>query len=179
MSEMSTAIVIAAYNRDYPLKRLLSSISRACIPNTADLIISIDRNDNRKVYDLAHGFEWKHGNKRVLEQKSHLGLKNHILACGDLVEHYDGIILLEDDLFVSPYFYDYTQRCFEYYAGDDTIAGISLYSHHYNETANMGFRPLDEDADVFFLHQKNRILHGSMRIYRYNLFAHPIFNQHL
>ena len=75
MSEMNTAIVIAAYNRDYPLKRLLTSISRACIRNATELIISIDQNDNRKVYDLAHGFEWKHGNKRVLEKKSHLGLK--------------------------------------------------------------------------------------------------------
>jgi len=151
MNKINPAIIIGAYDRDYSLKRLLNSISESYFDSTADLIISIDKNDNQKVYDLAHAFEWKHGKKEVLEKKSHLGLKRHILECGDLVEQYDRVILLEDDLFVSPYFYNYAQQCFEYYEKDEKIAGISLYSHRYNETANMGFRPIDDNSDVFFL----------------------------
>jgi hypothetical protein len=151
VNEINPVIVIVAYDRDYPLKRLLCSISKALYDSAVDLIISIDKNDNQKVYDLAKSFEWQHGNKNVLEKTSHLGLKKHIIECGDLVEKYDSVIILEDDLFVSPYFYKYAERCFEYYGKDEKISGISLYSHGLNETANMAFRPIDDDSDVFFL----------------------------
>jgi hypothetical protein len=148
---MAPAIVVVAYDRDHSLSRLLTSVSNASFDSPADLIISIDKNDNQEVYDVAHAFNWEHGEKRVLEKNAHLGLKQHILQCGDLVEQYGSVILLEDDLFVSPYFYTYAQRCFEFYEEDDRIAGISLYSHRYNETAYMAFRPIDDNSDVFFL----------------------------
>ncbi len=151
MNKMKPAIVVVAYNRDYPLKRLLNSLSRACYDSPVDLVISIDKNGNQDVYSLADSFNWPHGNKEVVKKQHHLGLRHHILECGDLTARYGSIILLEDDLFVSPYFYTYARQCMEFYASDSNIAGISLYSHGYNETAYMGFRPLEDSSDVFFL----------------------------
>jgi hypothetical protein len=151
MNKLNPAIVVAAYNRDVPLKRLLNSLSKAYYDSPVDLVISIDKNGNQDVYSLADSFNWPHGNKEVVKKKHHLGLRHHILECGDLTARYGSIVLLEDDLFVSPYFYTYARQCLEFYGSESNIAGISLYSHGYNETAYMGFLPLEDSSDVFFL----------------------------
>ena len=151
MTKINPAIVVVAYNRDFPLKRLLNSLSKAYYDSPVDLVISIDKNGNQSVYSLADSFNWPHGKKEVVKKEHHLGLRHHILECGDLTARYGSIILLEDDLFVSPYFYTYARQCMEFYASDSNIAGVSLYSHAYNETAYMGFRPFEDGSDVFFL----------------------------
>ena len=151
MDKMNPTIVVVAYNRDVPLKRLLNSLSKAYYDSPVDLVISIDKNGNQDVYSLADSFSWPYGNKEVVKKEHHLGLRHHILECGDLTTRYGSIILLEDDLFVSPYFYTYARQCMEFYDSDSNVAGISLYSHGYNETAYMGFLPLEDSSDVFFL----------------------------
>ncbi len=151
MNKTNPTIVVVAYNRDVPLKRLLYSLSKAYYDSPVDLVISIDKNGNQDVYSLADSFNWPYGNKEVVKKEHHLGLRHHILECGDLTARYGNIILLEDDLFVSPYFYTYARQCMEFYDSDSNIAGISLYSHGYNETAYMGFLPLEDSSDVFFL----------------------------
>lgn len=57
---------------------------------------------------------------------------------------------MEDDIYVSPYFYDYITQAVEFYQNDNRIAGISLYSPRYNETAKLPFEPLHNNYDVFF-----------------------------
>src|SRR5574344_1345043 len=96
-------IVVVAYNRLESLKRILASLSRGEYPREpVELIISIDRGDNQEVLQYADAFPWPHGEKRVIYRPENLGLKRHILTCGDLTQDHDGIILLEDDLVVSP-----------------------------------------------------------------------------
>jgi hypothetical protein len=150
-NEMNPAIVVVAFDRDECLARLLRSISRAHIVGPTDLVISIDKNDNDRAYGIAETFEWRHGRKEIMAREKHLGLRDHILACGDLTEHYGGVIVLEDDLFVSPFFHVYAKKALEFYAEEEAIAGVSLYAQAFNETARVGFRPLDDGADVFFL----------------------------
>jgi glycosyltransferase involved in cell wall biosynthesis len=151
MQNMKPAIVIVAYNRDWTLRRILRSLQRAVYDPPTDLVISIDKSDNNDVVAIADGFQWDHGKKVVLAREERLGLKNHVLACGDLANDYGRIILLEDDLFVSPFFYRFAKEAASYYDNDPAIAGISLYSQRFNETATMGFRPFDDGSDVFFL----------------------------
>jgi FkbM family methyltransferase len=149
---MKPAIVVVAYNRDESLKRLLGSLSRARFSSgPVELIISIDRSDNKAVYETASSFTWKHGKKEIISREEHLGLKRHILACGDLTSAYGSIVLLEDDLFVSPFFYEFITESLQFYGAVVEIAGISLYSERHNETAQMPFLPLEDDSDVFFL----------------------------
>ncbi len=149
---MNPAIVIATYNRDQSLKRLLHSLARAGFSSgPVDLVISIDGSDNQAVYEAANDFKWRHGKKEILKREEHLGLRNHILACGDLTSIYDSIVFLEDDLFVSPFFYEFITASLEFYGSTEEIAGISLYSERHNETAQMPFLPLGDDSDVFFL----------------------------
>jgi len=147
----SIPVVIAAYNRPDSLQRVLDSLNRAAYPEPVKLIISIDGGGNPKVKNIAADFEWEFGDKELILHDQNLGLRNHILSCGDLTKIYDGIILLEDDLYVSPCFYQFVIECHKFYASDDRIAGISLYAHLYNETSQFPFIPIENGTDVFFL----------------------------
>src|SRR5688572_10825284 len=96
------AIVIPAYNRPASLQRLLDSLRKAEIPHEVKLVISIDQGGPAGVKQLAENFAWPFGEKKIILHENHLGLKDHILAAGNLSAEYGSIILLEDDLFVSP-----------------------------------------------------------------------------
>jgi hypothetical protein len=161
----SVPIIVIGYNRPKAIERLLNSLLKATYPGNVDLVISIDgrkgegeigrQGDREKrgeeVRKIATNFNWPFGEKKLIFHETNLGLRKHVLSCGDLSRDYDGVIVLEDDLYVSPVFYTYTLQAFDYYKDDPGIAGISLYSHAYNETAQFPFRPLADDSDVFFL----------------------------
>lgn len=127
------AIICVGFNRIKSLTRLLNSLLKAHFPSSdIPLIISIDCSGDENLYDYVRSFEWPFGEKFVNIQKERLGLKEHIFKCGDLSKYFKGIILLEDDLFVSPYFYDYVIKALEYYGADRRIAQISLYKNETN-----------------------------------------------
>ena len=148
---MDLPIVVVAYNRENTLKRILSSLSNALINQNVKLYISIDGHGKPDVLEIAENFQWKHGDKQIISHSKNLGLRDHILSCGNLALQHDGIIVFEDDLYVSPFFYDYVVDAVDFYKNDESIAGISLYSHCYSETAQYPFYPLADSHDVFFL----------------------------
>jgi hypothetical protein len=146
----SIAIVVVGYNRLKETKRLLDSLQNAYYgTNKVPLIISIDASGNTELYDYARSFVWAHGNKYVNIQEERLGLKEHIFQCGDLANSFKGIIILEDDLFVSPYFYQYAQEALDYYKNDELVAGISLYSPTTNALAQLPFVPMQDGNSVY------------------------------
>lgn len=148
---MNIPIIVAAYNRPDCLSRLLKSLENAEYNTRVKLIISIDGGGTQDVLDIAAGFEWRHGEKEIIRHPENIGLRKHILFCGSQSLKYDGVVLLEDDLYVSPCYYSYLQKAAEFYADDDRISGIALYSPGYNETAMLPFTPLDDGRDVFFM----------------------------
>jgi len=148
---MIIPIVIAAFNRDHTLVRLLSSLAKGKYQNPVKLIISIDGGGPDSVKSIANDFTWEFGPKQVIEQPENLGLRRHILACGHLATEYDGIILLEDDLYVSPWFYDYALAALEFYRNCTSICGISLYSYRFNETSLLPFIPLNDASHAYFM----------------------------
>ena len=81
---MKYAIVVVAYNREKSLQRLLRSLEKAeYYGDRITLIISIDKSENSLVQEYAEAFIWKHGRKIVTVQKHNLGLKKHVLQCGN------------------------------------------------------------------------------------------------
>jgi hypothetical protein len=149
----SPAIVVVAFNRPNSLLRLLSSLSNSKKAEGARLIISIDNNEpeNLPVLDIARNFEWPFGEKEVIYQPVRLGLRNHILKCGDLSRKYGSVIILEDDLYVSPYFYDYAMQALQFYESDEKTGGISLYNHVDEDMTELPFTPIQDDSDVYFI----------------------------
>jgi len=116
-------------------------------------VISIDNDEpnNLDVKQIAEEFQWLHGNKDVRYQSRRLGLRNHILQCAGLSQEYGSVIILEDDLYVSPWFYDFASAALDHYAGEERVGGISLYNQPLQEIVQYPFRALYDNSDVYFM----------------------------
>jgi hypothetical protein len=159
MKNSEPAVVVVAYNRGLPLQRLLNSLKQARYPDSRSvaLIISIDFSDGLSgIQKIAEEFEWIYGPKRILSHENRLGLRAHILKCGDLCEEFGSVIILEDDLTVSPGFYDFLLQALPVYSDDPQICGISLYQTTTNpeykvKGFEMVFSPVNDGFDNFFI----------------------------
>ena len=149
--EIRPAIIAIGYNRPNSLQRLLKSIGDARYDYEGiTLVISIDRSDVADaVIDVAQRFEWGHGQKVIRTFEERQGLRSHILQCGDLSEQYGAVIVLEDDIVVSPEFYNYTVEALAFYKDKEKIAGVALYSHKYNGYAKKLFEPVHKGFDTY------------------------------
>lgn len=146
-----TAIVVVAYNRANSLKRILKFISKGFYPEgNIPLIISIDKGNNDDVIKIANDFEWTHGDKQVICHEVNLGLRAHIIECASRSREYGSVIILEDDLLVSPNFYNYVQAALAYSEDKDYIGGISLYNHQYNVHTSDPFWPVEDGYDNWY-----------------------------
>lgn len=146
------AIVVAGYNRPNSLSRLLNSLDQVAFDaHRVPLIISLDWSGNNEVTRVAEAFDWKHGKKIVRTFPQRLGLKQHILACGDLTRDFEHLIVLEDDLYVSKNLYRFAVQAIDFYQKDERIAGIALYNHLWNVACDRPFLALDDPSDVYFM----------------------------
>ncbi len=150
---MTPAIVVIAYDRPDSLKRLLTSIEKAVYPSGAapELIISIDKSDSDATAGVADQFEYSHGKKTVIKRPERMGLREHVLSCGDLTEDHGSIIVLEDDLFVAPSFYEFSCKALEFAEDDDRIGSVSLYNHLFNVHKREAFAAIDDGYDNWYL----------------------------
>lgn len=149
---MKIGIIVIGYNRLEGMERLLVSLDRAYYgEDHPTLILSIDKSKTTMVENFAKEYKWQHGEKIVRSFEENQGLKKHILSCGDYFEDFDELIVLEDDMYVSPSFYQFAKQCGLFYAEEDNVAGISLYQHLYNIDASRPFTPIQKGADVYFM----------------------------
>ncbi|MCU5703936.1 glycosyltransferase [Bacillus wiedmannii] len=147
------AIITVGYNRPEAIKRLLDSICVAEYDgDLVDLIVSIDKGEKQdEIVEIAELCDWKHGEKSVRVLTQRLGLREHILSCGDYSEDYEAVIILEDDLTVSKGFYLYAKQASDFYGDDARIAGISLYKHLTNVYTLRPFEAVNNGQDVFMM----------------------------
>lgn len=151
-NESKIAIVVIGYDRISSIKRLLNSLLNANYYNyDVPLIISIDFSTNYSLHSYVNEFCWPFGKKYVFISEARLGLKEHIFRCGDFSQFFKAIILLEDDIYVSPNFYNYVISTVHKYYNDHRIAGISLYKHEQNGFNGIPFTPLQTGSDVFIM----------------------------
>ncbi len=145
------AIIAVGYNRPGSMRRLLDSLSEAQYDyDHIPLVISIDQSGTDDVARVADEFCWRHGPKRILCHSDRMGLRNHIISCGDLTEQYGAVMILEDDLYVSPDFYNYAMQALEKYGSHPRIAGIALNTRRELLESPYPFFPLHTGYDVFF-----------------------------
>ncbi len=149
--KMSPAIVVIGYDRADSLKRLLGSIAEAQYPHDdITLIISLDKSGKADVEQTAKSFIWKHGEKKVVVRPERMGLKKHILTCGNYADEYGSIIMLEDDLYVSPDFYLFAEAALTATSRDPKVGGVSLYNHRFNVFARLPFEAVDDGYDNWY-----------------------------
>lgn len=146
------AIVVVGYNRTDSVNRLLKSIGNAKYDsNDVTLIISLDKAKNEAdVVSEAEKFQWNYGKKIIRTFPTRQGLRKHIVQCGDLSKEYGAVIILEDDLMVSPGFYQYAVEAVNHYEKCPEVTGIALYSHEWNGYGRRNFEPLADQYDVYF-----------------------------
>jgi len=153
MSISNFAIVVVTFNRAESLERLLKSLGDSIYDSNFSytLIISIDGGGSSDVLHIAESFKWKFGKKEIIQRTQNIGLRAHILKCGELTIEYGAVLILEDDLYVSQYFPYITKKLVNYYGNSDELAGASLYSYKYNEYAKMPFFPLTSQYDIYLM----------------------------
>lgn len=147
------AIVVVGYDRLNAIQRLLNNLRSCIYVEEVPLIISIDCSNNTLLYEYVNSYHWTWGEKYVYIQKSKLGLKEHILRCGEFTNHFRGIILLEDDLYVSPFFFQYTKLALDFYERDVDIAGIALYKNEINGYAGFPAYYYNNGSDAFLFQE--------------------------
>lgn len=149
---MNIAVILVGYNRPKSLARLYRSVVSAHNSNLVDIIFSIDKSPVQK--EVLREIESFTNNENFLYVRAlpeRLGLREHILSCGDLVEDYDAVVVLEDDVVVSDSFVDYVVQAVRYVETDNSVAGISLYSPSVNEMSMLPFSPKRGGFDNYYL----------------------------
>ncbi len=146
------AITVITYNRVHSLNRTLSSLSEAFFDgDNVPLYISVDKSDSDETEKFADNYNWEFGPKTVIKHTSNLGLRQHVLEQGKLLDKYDAVVVFEDDIVTSPDFWSYTKQMVATYKEDENIAGISLYSYAVNYHLRHPFCPYHKGSDVYFM----------------------------
>lgn len=99
-------IEVIANNRLKPLERLLSSLKKAdYMGASVPLDIHLEANEATSLLDMVVAFKWPYGQKQVHLRHSRGGLINAVLESWYPASMDEMVILLEDDIEVSPFFY--------------------------------------------------------------------------
>lgn len=146
---MKPAIVVIAYNRPKALARLLKQLDKLAHQEPPTLVISVEGAACQETIEVVENFTPNNLIVRIIQQTERLGLRDHVIACGDLTEEYGAVILLEDDLYVDPYFYHYAKSALSFYATDDHVAGVALYAYERNEFIDFPFSPMPNGYDAY------------------------------
>lgn len=148
-------ICVVGYNREECLLRLLDSLGKVKLDeHDIDLVVSLDHSPQQASIASEISSRNYINNPRVILRKQNLGLKKHIISCGDLVldPDYDFIVVLEDDLLLSPAFISYLFPAIEASKKSGRqVSGISLYSYLYSEETLLPFEHQPDKFDGYFL----------------------------
>ncbi len=146
---MKFKVIVPAFKRAKSLDRLLASLLNANQHSgNFTVLVSLDGGYSNDVLEIVYHYKRKFP-KSIFEYFIHpenIGLRNHILWCGNLTIRYENVIVLEDDLLIDKYFFDYVINATSFYSSDKGIAGIALYSPQFNEFENLPFYPVAGDG---------------------------------
>lgn len=149
------AIVVSAYNRPAALRRLLASLQLVDYAGgVVPLMIVVDGGSSPAVQATlaeAQSAAWPFGPKEVLQHPRWLGLQGNVFFCWGLAERFGSVIHLEDDIEVSPAFYNFATSALRYYAADERVGVLSLYALWFNGFTLEPFVPLPTFGDAFFV----------------------------
>ncbi|OPL15704.1 MAG: sugar transferase [delta proteobacterium ML8_D] len=127
-------IVLFVYNRPWHTQQTVKALQKNELADLSDLFIYSDgpKDDQsqetvQKVRKYIHTID---GFKTLTVQKreKNLGLANSIISgVTEIVNKYDRIIVLEDDITTSPYFLRYMNDALNFYQDEERIMHISGY----------------------------------------------------
>ncbi|MEO1436010.1 MAG: glycosyltransferase, partial [Bacteroidota bacterium] len=129
-----TAIALFVYNRPSHTKQVLEALTVADGAQSLPLFIYSDGakpGDEKAVEairDLVDAFLWP-GTKTIIERNSNFGLaKNITEGVSAVLDRFDQIIILEDDIVLSKGAIRYFQEALSLYRDDEKVMHISAYN---------------------------------------------------
>ena len=125
-------IALFTYNRADHTQRAVESLLQNAEAKDSDLFIFSDGaknekaikgvEDNRKYIHNVIGFK----SVTIVEREKNWGLANSLIAgITDVISKYCRVIVVEDDLILSPYFLKFMNEGLEKYKDDDRVSSIS------------------------------------------------------
>ena len=141
-------IVVFTYNRPEHTLRTINALLMNPLANKSDIIIYSDSartaNDNKAVDEVRNYISEITGFRsiKVIHRNKNFGLAESIIqGVTEALQQSEKIIVLEDDMVVSPYFLEYMNVALEQFVDDDRV--ISVHGYVY---------PVDfELPEAFFL----------------------------
>jgi GT2 family glycosyltransferase len=149
---MNAPIVLFVYNRPVHTKRTLKSLEENGLAKESELYIFSDGpkkgctkdqlekiNTTRKVLREKKWCRKVH----IIERKENIGLANSVIAgVSEIVNKFGKVIVLEDDLILSPHFLEYMNNALSRFEKNKKVMQISGYMFPVK---------IQSDNDAFFL----------------------------
>lgn len=132
-------IALFTYNRADKTKTVIESLLKNVEAKDSELFIFSDGPKNEKsVEGVKNNREYIHEVKKLegngfrsvtlVEREKNWGLANSLIAgITELTDKYGRVIVVEDDLILSPYFLKFMNDGLEKYQNDDRVASISAF----------------------------------------------------
>ena len=132
-------VVLFVYKRKDKVKQCLESLEKNILCSETDLFIysdgykgDKDREDVEEVKAFIKEYSYmsKFRSVSIVSQEKNRGLAESILnGVTEVIEKYEKIIVVEDDLIVSLDFLEYMNRALEFYKDNTKVGAISAYTY--------------------------------------------------
>ena len=150
---MNAPVVLFVYNRLDHTKNVITSLAKNMLADQTDLYVFSDaaKTENglekvNAVREYIRKTDWRQNFQKVtvVEAEQNKGLAKSIISgVTKILEEYGKVIVVEDDLVLSPYFLQYMNGALKYYKDNQKIWSISGYSFPMKSLKNY-------DHDVFY-----------------------------
>lgn len=127
-------IALFVYNRPLHTRKTIDALIKNIGSKESELFIFSDGpkndHDEKSVEEVRRICNQINGFKKVdlIKRKENLGLSKSIISgISEVLENYDRIIVLEDDLVTSEYFLKFMNDALEYYAENERVISIHGY----------------------------------------------------
>lgn len=154
-------IVIFCYNRPAHLTKTLNALKNNFLANESNVFIFCDGakanaspEDLKNINEVAEicknltGF----ASVEVIKAAANKGLQNSVIGGLNFVlEKFEKVIVVEDDVLTSPYFLQFTNDALEKYKNNNKVLSIGSWNYYYNKGFN------------FFNHMPDTIAWGTWR----------------
>lgn len=135
---MNAPVVLFVYNRLDHTVNVLDSLAKNSLAKETDLYVFSDaaKTENglekvNAVREYIHRTDWKDNflSVTIVEAKQNKGLAKSIIGgVTEILQKYGKVIVVEDDLVLSPYFLNYMNGALDYYKDANEVWSISGYS---------------------------------------------------
>lgn len=136
-------ICLFTYNRLNETKQTIEALQKNYLAKNSDLFIFSDGPKNeidfKKVSEVREFLKNIRGFKsiEIMESQNNKGLANSIIqGATQIIDKYEKIIVLEDDLLTSPNFLNFMNQALDFYKNNNKIFSISGYSFELQSLKN-------------------------------------------